>query len=124
MTPADALDQLRRFTGEIGEDVGVRRYSGTGPGRSFVEAVARARPWKSAPSELVGATVQRIRTVIMVVDPAATVPAGKVALSTLLPLRKTDRLVIRGAEVAIENIDDDTRRVQGVLIGMDIQVEG
>jgi hypothetical protein len=43
---------------------------------------------------------------------------------TLLPLRKTDVLVIKGGEVAIEGVNDKTRRWQGVQIGLDIQVSG
>jgi len=55
-------------------------------------------------------------------DPEAVVPAGKVALSALLPLQKNDVLFFRNREVAIVNIDDDTRRIAGVLIAMDVIV--
>jgi hypothetical protein len=43
-----------------------------------------------------------------------------VALSVLLPLRTTDKLLVRDRELAIQNVDDDTRRVVGVLIALEI----
>ena len=54
----------------------------------------------------------------------ADVPAGKVALSTMLPPRTTDKLFLRNLEVAILDVDDDKRRLQGVLIAMEITVGG
>jgi hypothetical protein len=73
---------------------------------------------------LVGQVVQSYRKVILLNDPAANVPAGKVTLSALLPLRTIDKLFFRDIEVAIQDIDDDMRRIQGVLIALDIRVEG
>jgi hypothetical protein len=57
-------------------------------------------------------------------DPDATVPDGKVALSELLPLRTSDTLAFRQREAAIMYIDDDTRRVAGVLIALEITIRG
>jgi hypothetical protein len=64
------------------------------------------------------------RKVILLNDSAATVPPGKVALSLLLRLRTTDKLLVRDRELAIQNVDDDTRRVAGVLIALEIVARG
>jgi hypothetical protein len=46
-------------------------------------------------------------------------------LASLLPLATaTDRLFFRGAEFAIDDIDDDTRRVGGVLIALVVMCKG
>jgi hypothetical protein len=88
------------------------------------EAIVRGRFISGERKELVGQVVQRTRKVILLNDPDATVPAGKVALSTLLPRRTTDKLFFRDREVAILDIDDDTRRIQGVPIALEIVVDG
>jgi hypothetical protein len=114
MNAAEALAQHRAFLAEIGEDVIVRRYSGTGPGRTVIERTTRARVKGYQPNELIGAIAQGDRKVIMLID----------ALADLLPLSTADKLVIRGREVAIKGVDDSTRRIGGTLIGLDLQVAG
>lgn len=114
MNAAEALASLRSFLREVGEDVVVRRYLGTGPARTAIDRVARARVKGYQPSDLVGAIVQGDRKVVILVD----------TLADLLPLSTTDKLVIRGREAAIKGVDDNTRRIGGVLIGLDLQVAG
>ncbi|MCK1669434.1 hypothetical protein [Bradyrhizobium sp. 153] len=127
MTPAEALDSHRRMLAESGSGtVTVRRYAGKGAARAVAaEADALARVAMYKPEQVVGAVVQGDRKAIVINDPAAAVPSGKVSLASLLPLSKhTDALVIGGAEVSIEGVDDQTRRIQGVLIALEIQVRG
>lgn len=127
MSPDDALDMHRRLLADDGSGtVIVRRYAGKGASRAVVaEAEALARVAMYKPEQIVGAVVQGDRKAIVINDPAAAVSAGKVALASLLPLSKyTDALVIGGAEVAIEGVDDQARRVQGVLIALELQVRG
>lgn len=124
MTPAAALDAHRRFLAEIGEDILIRRYTGTGTPRPKTEASIRARVMGYEPKELVGTIVQGDRKIIALVDPDATVPSGMVALSTLLPLTTNDKAVVRGKEIAIKGIDDNTRRIAGTLIALEIQAAG
>jgi hypothetical protein len=125
MTPADALASNRRMMVRAGEDIAVRRYAGTGAARAVTqEAIARGRVIGGGATELVGQVVQSYRKVILLNDPDANVPAGKVALSALLPLRTADKLFFRDLEAAILDIDDDTRRIQGVLIALDIRAGG
>jgi hypothetical protein len=76
------------------------------------------------PEQLVGGIIQGDRKAIVLNDPAAVVPSGKVALSTMLPLSNDDKIVISGREVAIQGVDDQTRRIQDVLIALEIQVRG
>lgn len=114
MTPAESLASHRAFLAELGETVIVRRYSGTGPSRPHVDTATMARVMGYAPKDLVGSIVQGDRRVIALVD----------ALSAVLPLTTSDKLVIRGREVAIKAVDDNTRRIQGVLIALEIQAEG
>lgn len=98
----------------VGETIHVRRYTGTGPTRTYVDAATTARVTGYAPRELVGGIVQGDRKVIALVD----------TLGAVLPLTTSDKLVIRGREVAIKAVDDNTRRIGGVLIALEIQAAG
>lgn len=127
MTAAEALDMHRRMLAEDGSGtVTVRRYAGKGAARAVIaaaDALAKVAMYK--PEQIAGAVVQGDRRVILLNDPEARAPAGKVPLSTLLPLSKhTDALVIGGAEVSIEGIDDQTRRINGVVVALELQVRG
>lgn len=57
MTPADALDQHRRFIRENGETIQVRRYAGTGAARRPVDTPTMARVLGYQPKEIVGGRV-------------------------------------------------------------------
>ncbi|UGY03147.1 hypothetical protein [Bradyrhizobium quebecense] len=125
MTPDESLDQHIRALEESGETVLVRRYTGVGPVRAVAkEAAVPAKVKGYDPAEIVGEIRQGDRHVILLNDPAAPVPAGKVALSTMLPLTDRDFLVIAGAEVSIKGVDDATRRIQGQVIAFELQVRG
>lgn len=124
MNAAEALEQHRSFLAEIGEDIIIRRWSGTGPGRTKVQAQVRARVSGYTPSQIIGAVAQGDINVIALNDPDAEVPAGMVPLSSLFPLSVDDKLVIRGEEKSIKGINDNTRRVAGVLIALDIHAKG
>lgn len=122
MTPAESLDQHRRLIGEIGESVIVRRRLN---GAVTAEAVALGRPFGLKAEQLVGGIKAGDVKVILLNDPAAVVPAGKVALSTLLPLTTSDKLVLDGRELAIRTPPDDkTRRIAGVVIALEIFAGG
>lgn len=114
MTPADSLAQHRAFLAELGEDVVVRRYAGAGPARVPTDVTTRARVMGYRAAELVGPIVQGDVKVIALAD----------MLAALLPLRTTDFLVIRGVEKRIMAIDDNTRRIAGTLIALEIQARG
>jgi hypothetical protein len=123
MTPAEALEQHRDML--AGEDIAVRRYSGAGNSRLVArEAIVRGRIVGLDAKDIVGDIKISDRKVILLNDPDAVVPAGKVPLSELLPLRQSDKLLFRNRECAIVNADDDTRRIAGVLIAIDVMVRG
>lgn len=114
MTAEEALAQHQSFISELGEDVVIRRYTGTGPARVAIDTATRARVMGYQPKDLVGAIVQGDRRVIALVD----------TLSAVLPLSTNDKLVIRGREVAIKAVDDNTRRIGGTLIALEITAAG
>nr|DAH82780.1 MAG TPA: hypothetical protein [Caudoviricetes sp.] len=104
-------DSIKR----IGEDIFVRRYVGTGTARTRgpdVKTQAVVNGYQ--PIELVGSIVQGDVKVIALVD----------TLEALLPLTTNDILVIRGKEFAIKSVDDNTRRVGGVLVALVIHAAG
>jgi hypothetical protein len=113
MTPAEHLTSLRGFMAEQGEDIFIRRYSGVSP-RTHVDTPARARTVNFAPFAIVGSVVQGDRKMIVLVD----------GLSGILPVLTSDKAIVRGKELAIVGVDDNTRRIQGVLIGLELQVRG
>lgn len=114
MDAATALAQHREMIGEVGETIYIRRYTGTGPGRTFVDTATTARVIGYAPNELVGSIVQGDRKIIALVD----------TLAGILPVTKSDKVVIRSNEFAIKAVDDNTRRIGGTLIALELQVEG
>jgi hypothetical protein len=97
-----------------GEDIAMRRFSGTPQSRTHADTTVRAKVAGYEPTELIGSIVQGDRKVICLVD----------TLSGLLPVTTADKLVIRGKEVAIKAVDDSTRRVDGTLIALEIQAAG
>jgi hypothetical protein len=125
MTPVQWLNRYRSRLAKSGEDIAIRRYSGTGAGRAIAqEAIARGRVTRLGAKDIVGDIKLTDRKVILINDPDAEVPAGKVALSAMLPLTTNDKLFFRDREFAILDPDDDTRRVAGVLIALEIKVRG
>jgi hypothetical protein len=114
MNAAEALASHRAMVAEIGEAVTVRRYSGPGASRSHVDTPTQARVTGYLPQEIVGDVTQGDRKVIALAD----------TLAAVLPLTTSDRLVIRGREVAIKAVDDNTRRIGGVLVALVIQAAG
>ena len=125
MMATDVLQRYRSVFAELGEDIAVRRYGGTDADRVVVqEAIARGRVTRVGARDIVGDIKLTDRKVILINDPYAVVPAGKVALSALLPLLTTDKLFFRDREFAILDPDDDTRRYAGVLIALELTVRG
>ena len=114
MTPDEALDMYRRQIAEHGETVTVRRWSGPAAARVATDVATLARVAGYQPREIVGPVIAGDCRVIALVD----------TLGALLPLTTADKLVIRGREVAIKGIDDNTRRIAGTLIAIEIQAAG
>jgi hypothetical protein len=106
------LAHYKRTLARVGEDIIIRRY--TSLGAAHTDIVTRARIMGYAPDELVGTIVQGDRKVIALTE----------SLSALLPITTNDKVVVRGKELTIKAADDSTRRVNGVLIALELQVKG
>ena len=125
MTPAEVLAAYRiLFAQGNTTTVRVRRWSGTGQARTKLEAEVLAKAVSQVPRELVGEVVQNEAVYIVLNDPAAAVPAGCVALASLLPLSAEDFLLADGRECAIKGVDDKKRRIQGTLVALEIETAG
>ncbi|MDR6953789.1 hypothetical protein J2X65_003152 [Ancylobacter sp. 3268] len=112
MTPAQATASYRRQLRRHGEDVVLRR-GGTVP----VERTVKARVLGYAPADLVGQIQQGDQRLIVL---AEDVPPFPVPFKE----RGADGIVVRGRYTTIQAIDDNTRRVAGVLIAYEIRVRG
>lgn len=118
MSPDQARSAYLRALGGVGETVTIRRYAGTGTGRAVSEeATAAARVSGYAPYELVGAIRQGDRKLIILVEDLENT-------DLTLPVRQTDKVVIRDLECSIEAVDDNSRRLAGELIAYELQVRG
>lgn len=119
MDQAGIRAQYRRIMDRhVGEAVLIRRFQGTGraPGH-FDHGPVMARPKGYAPEQLVGAVKQGdVWLIVLAEDIEAT--------GIALPITREDRIVLRGRELAIEEIDGNTRSVQGVVIAWELRVRG
>lgn len=119
MTPAECLASYRQAIAAAGETVVVRRYTGAGESRPMFESKpigAKIRGY--TPAELVGSIVAGDSEVILLAEDLAAqqIPVPEAATR--------DKVVVHGKECAIKASDDKSRRVQGVLIAVVLQVEG
>jgi hypothetical protein len=117
MSPDYLTEAYRRLLQTVGAPVVIRRYSGSGANRPHFDVDVIARVVDYEPEQIVG-TIQQGDSKLIVL--AEDVAASQIAM----PLRKGDKAVIRGKEHNIEEADDKTRRVQGVLIAYELQVRG
>jgi hypothetical protein len=116
-SPFMVQQSYRRELTRHGETIQIRRYSGTGPGRTFVDTPAQARVRGYQPQELVNTIQQGDRNVIVLAEDLVN---GGFAM----PVLASDKCIVRGKELAIQGVDDSTRRVGEVLIAVELQVRG
>jgi hypothetical protein len=115
---ATAASAKAAYARALKERVTLRRYTGAGTTRPRFDAEnVRARTVGYEPHELVGAIVQGDRKMIVFAD-------DLIAKGFTLPVTTNDKVVVRGKELAIQAADDSTRRVDGVLIALELQVRG
>lgn len=106
------------YARSLKERVTLRRYTGGGPLRPRFDAEnVRCRTIGYEPHELVGGVIQGDRKMIVFAD-------DLIAKGFSLPVTVNDKVVVRGKELAILAPDDSTRRVDGVLIAIVLQVRG
>lgn len=99
------------------ERVTIRRYYGTGTPRPSYERETWGRELPYTPNEIAGPILQGDWKIILLAEDLETGPIT-------LPLKSTDKAVVRGKELAIAGIDDKKRRVGGVLCAYELQVRG
>lgn len=112
-----AEETTAAFREDLRETVYVRRFTGVGPSRPFFDTQSRARVIGYKPEEFVGTIQQGDRKAIVFVPDL--VDAG-----FALPVTSNDKLVVRGKELAIIGVDDNTRREDAQLIALELQVRG
>lgn len=118
MTPAEIRADYAREIG-VGETVIVRRYSGTGAARTYGEYEARARVMEFQAGELIGNLTQGGRKLIVLAE-----DLENEGFEFPLLANGNDKIVVRDKEMTVTAVDDNTRRVQGVLIAIDVMVNG
>jgi len=112
-TPAGSIARLDAALERRGEDVTLRRYTApTGTPRPKTDVTARARVLAVGADELAGAIKQNQSKVILS-------PTG---LSSLLPIRTGDKVLVAGAEKNVEfanhiRIDDTLVRIELTVMG-------
>jgi hypothetical protein len=117
MTPAETRQAYMEAMDDAAETISIRRFTGTGIGRTHVDTQARARVTGYQERELTGTIQQGDRRIIMLVD-------DLIAAGFAVPVTANDKVVLRGTMISIVSVDDSTRRVQGELIAYEIQARG
>lgn len=104
----------RAFANLFGEDVLIRRFTGSGNPRPKTDVGARAWVAGYQPQELIGPIVFGDIKVTVTVE----------TLAAVLPVTINDKVVIRGKELAIKSVDDYTHRENGSLVALEIRAGG
>lgn len=118
MTPDAARAAYRDALAIAGEDIVIRFYQGTGGARSVQSnTTVRARVVDFVADELVGPIVKGDRKLIVLAAPL--IAAG------VTPVTGANcKAVVRGRELQIKSVDDNTRRIAGELIAYDLVAGG
>ncbi len=117
MTPDEIRADYRATMDEVAEVIAIRRYTGAGANRPRFDAEVRARVMNYDARELSGNIAEGERKAIILVE---DLTAAQIAL----PLVAGDNLkaIVRGKEVPIKAVDDNTRRVAGELIAIELRL--
>lgn len=115
MTPAAARASYRR---SVTDTVTLRKYTGAAASRTLHDTVCHARVTGYAPEELIsgGSVQQGDRKVILLAEDLEDAGTAAPVIG--------DKLVVRGRELNIQGIDDNTRRIGSTLIAYVLQVRG
>jgi hypothetical protein len=124
MTPNQIKADYRAKLAATGETITIRRYTGTGTNRPKIDRTVLARVTGYGPTELVGTIQQGDRLIIALADDITQPTTDSPPQALTLPIVTSDKIVLRGKELQIIASDDSTRRVQGVLIALEIQARG
>lgn len=118
MTPDQAKAMYRRGLGKF-ETVSIRQYTGAGTSRPRFDWDVQARVTDYIADELTGPIVQGDRKIILLHEDL--VNAG-----FPFPIQSGPnwKVVVRGTELQIRPIDDNSRRLGGELIAYEIAAGG
>ncbi len=117
MTPDAARAMYARLIASSGEEIKLRRYTGTGASRPFSDYSLRAKVAGYAPEEIVGNIQQGDRNIVALAEDVFNAQFP-------VPVKLDDKVIVRGKELAILAVDDSTRRIGGELIAYQIQARG
>lgn len=117
MSPEGILARYADAFDKAAEPVVVRLYTGTAPGRTFVDHAVRARVVKMDAEPLVGPISQGACELIV---SAADVQAAGITLTT----GANCKVVVRGKELQITSIDDNSRRGAGAFAAYELTAGG
>lgn len=124
MSAAATRRQYVRDIGTVGEIVGLRRETAD----STIEVGnLRARVTGFRPEELASGVDQGARKVILLaedVERAVALGLWPATEGGAPAIVKNDRIVVRGAPLNVEAVDDSTRRLGGVLMAYEITATG
>lgn len=118
MTPQSAEESYRRALATGGRTVQLRRYSGPPAlNRNFTDHDVQARVREFRADELAGNIRQGDRQVIILASDlqASGFPGA---------LRANDKLILDGAELNLQTVDAQSRRIEGVLIAYEAVARG
>ena len=125
MSALSHINALDRGLAARGEDVVLRRISGSGPSATSVDVTCRAVVRGYRPEELVGGIAQGDSQVILSPSEIRLSgwpdPDGSPSGSASLP-RKGDKLIVQGRMRTIEAVAPI--QVAGELVRIDLQVRG
>lgn len=107
MTPDEAKESLNRFLSDEGEVVTFTQKVG---GNDSDGTLVRVTGY--APDELIGDVRQGDRKIIARAEGMSFTP------------QRGDKVEVRGKTLNVEFCDDNTRRIQGVLIALEIRARG
>lgn len=116
MTPAAAVAAYRRALGQFEDNVRITRSTGIGNSISKLSVDVTARVRSITDAELIGGIAQEVvRFIVLAADiEAAQFPAPAVG----------DDVYVRGRTRKIKFVDDQTKRLGGVLIAYVIRAQG
>lgn len=117
ITADEAIADYRASLTRAGETIAIRRYTGSGATRTPHDTDVLGRIVAYLPQELVGLVKQGDQKVIVFAPDLADAGFDE-------PILDSDKVYVRGRELSIQAVDDNTRRIGDTLIAYELQVRG
>ncbi len=117
MNPSDVKASYRRMMDDAGEWVKLERHTGQGINHPVHSIDVRAKVAGYQPDEIVGSIVQGDRKIIILAQ-------DLIDAQFALPIRSSDKVVVRGKQLSIIAPDDSTRRIGKTVIAYELTGRG